>query len=88
MKIQNIIKALLENQFREQNFETEGSTNGYIFKVAVGSNLPKGGPSGPASGCDRTLPDAAAAAALQWLAVIAPTTSRSLLRSLNTESSG
>ena len=39
----------MENQFREQHFKTEGSTNGPVLKMTVGSYRQKGGPSKPAS---------------------------------------
>jgi len=31
----------MENQFREQNFESKGSTNGHGFEIAVGHYLTK-----------------------------------------------
>ena len=51
----------MENQFREQNFKFEGSTNGYIIHIAIGSNRLKGAAAGPSlvrahQGCGHTLP--------------------------------
>ena len=40
----------MENQIQEQNFETEGCSNGYLTQRAVGSKQPKGASSGPTSG--------------------------------------
>ena len=55
----------MENQFWEQNFKTEGSTNGYLIKKAVERNQPKGRATAVPplvqahQGCGRTLLGAA-----------------------------
>ena len=42
-------KCFVENQIREQDFETK-ENNGLEFKMAVGSYWPKGGSNGPPIG--------------------------------------
>jgi hypothetical protein len=72
----------VKNQIREQNFETEGSTNGYIIHIVVGSNWPMGA----AVAAPYLAP--VALLLLQRLGAVAPTPSQPVLCSINPESSG
>ena len=56
--------------------------------MAVGSSWPKGGSSGRTLGAAAPCPRPSALPLLQWLLAIAHTPSRSVLRTINTESPG
>jgi hypothetical protein len=78
----------VKNQNREQFFETEGSTNGYLTQIAVGSSQPKESSSGATWGVGAPCPRPPVLPLLQQLLVIAHTPSQPVLHAINTESLG